>query len=480
MFKKSSYPFRAAFVLVTLTLFLLAILVFPGCTEETIISEIDDLSNPNIQPRVIFTLPSNNGVGPFDLFNRGDNYNKPHFVIRFNKLMNTLSFESDMIKVEGFDRPVVVDLFPFFFYRDPEIRSTSSSSSIYDDVLAFSIRDSLSYQRLSYQVGHTYTVEVEPGLSDINGNTLLGRYQFSFNAEPYFRVLETYPEENDESVSPSSQISIIFNSHVDTSIFPSLQLSPQIEGKWTILSFDLSTVLFRQLQLLPFNTTFTLTVDGNAKDIYGHQIHQAFSSSFKVPAFGVSFNSPENGQVNVELDRSISFSFNSYIDTGTVRNAFTLSPTVQGDFSIASHNFWFTPFIGFSPRTIYTVTLTTALRASDGTSLPAPYSFSFTTGEFRVTSTSPSDGDLNVFRANNINAWFNAKIDTSSVRNAFTINPSVGGTFILYDNSGYFAFDPSLQLSNNTIYTVTISTALRSKHGYNLSSPYTFAFRTSP
>lgn len=473
-----SFPFSVVALAVTL--------LIGGCKEtivQTIILGPNDLTNPAIQPRVIFTLPGNNAIGPLDLFSSGDNYNYPHFALRFNKLMNVLSFDPKAITVEGFDRPVRVDLYREFFPY-PWLRKTpaipGASSSNYDDVLAFIISDSLSYPRSIYRVGRSYSITILPGLEDINGNFTSERYQFTYQPEPYFRVTEIYPEEEPGGVSISSPISIVFNSHIDNTIFSSLQISPPLQGEWKLSASDSSAVQFQRFEFLPFNSSFTVSVHSGARDVYGNAINRETVSSFSVAPFKVTSTSPANGASDVEPDGAIDVGFSGLFDTSTVRQSFVVSPPTAGVFLQTFGNAYFTfqPTGGLIPHITYSVILTNGLHAYDGTPLSSSYTFSFTTALFRINYTSPSDGQFNVSRTQNLYFNCNARIDTGSVRAAFTIDPFIAGRFDLYDGSPVFTFVPATNLAANTLYAVTISTALRTKSGHNLLQTHAIKFKT--
>jgi len=204
-----------------LALFLMIPLLLSNCTQNSnpTSGSSGDLSNPAIKPLVIFTLPGNNAVGPFDIYTPSSGSNKPSFVVQFNKLMNLNSFTTNTATCSGFDRPVVVALhrvyYPYPFQVDKQIKSSkpissektaSKSSRVdkqtsydYDDVMEFDIRDSIAYSQMRYGIGKTYTVAFDTSLKDINGNSLQP-YTFSFTPEPYFRVTATYPANGQKNV----------------------------------------------------------------------------------------------------------------------------------------------------------------------------------------------------------------------------------------------------------------------------------------
>ncbi len=114
-----------------------AVLFTAGCKDSlktTVVSGGDgDLSNPSIQPQVVFTLPSSGSTGPFKVFNLGDGVALPSFVIQFNKLMSTYSIQTGTIICSGFDKPVRIALHSQSAYPVYKMGKVAA----YDDVLEF-------------------------------------------------------------------------------------------------------------------------------------------------------------------------------------------------------------------------------------------------------------------------------------------------------------------------------------------------------
>lgn len=350
----------------------------------------------------------------------------------------------------------------------------------------FGVRDSVSsyyYTPFRWKLAEVYTLRISSKAKDVNGNTLTP-FLMTFVPEPYFRVRIVSPSPGSVNVSPSQSIYLSLNSPVDTVAFSLLQVTPAVPGgRWFYYPYRSprdSSYLMYYHDGMNDNTTYTVNVSGNFEDKFGNRIKQPFSSSFSTARFRVSGTYPSDGATNVGLTNSISIYLSNVIDTSTARMAFSISPAVAGNLSLydQSLSFSFYPTGGFSPNTRYTVTLSTLLRSKRGGSLDTPYSFSFTTAGFRVTSTTPPSGANGVSRSSSIYINFNGAIDTGTVRSAFGISPGASGTFYLYDGSSSFSFYPFPMLTANQMYTVTISTAMQTKSGYALDSPYEFFFTT--
>jgi hypothetical protein len=94
-----------------------------------------------------------------------------------------------------------------------------------------------------------------------------------------------------------------------------------------------------------------------------------------------------------------------------------------------------------------------------------------------VTGISPQNGSTEVGLQPYIYVYTSGPIDTSTIRTAFSISPAVSGVFYTYQQNA-FEFSPSAALQPYTVYTVTISTALKSPTGVPLEAAYTSSFAT--
>jgi len=76
----------------------------------------------------------------------------------------------------------------------------------------------------------------------------------------------------------------------------------------------------------------------------------------------------------------------------------------------------------------------------------------------------------------NITVTFNESMNQTSVENAFSIDPSVNGTFTWSTMN----FNPDANLTPNTLYTVTIGTGAEDLAGNNLATDHLWNFTTAP
>ena len=359
-----------------LTMFVTAALFLAGCKDDAVVYGPDDLTNPAVQPAIIFTSPTAGSVGPYkNLYNSAEY--QAHFILRFNKLMRKASFVPGTIRVLGFERPVVVTLFERYFIRFEK----TSGDDYYNDFLEFAIRDSLSYNYMDYRIGQTYTVVIGTEAEDINGNHLTATYSFSFEPEPSFRVIMTSPKDGSVNNDPSSAVNVHFNSRIDQTIRPRLHIAPQITGAWYFTDYSGDVATFLPSTSFPYNSTYNVTVDAGAADIYNNQLAQQFVSSFRFAPFQLSYSYPQDGAENFPTSTgSFYFQFNGAIDTNSIRPSFSITPPVTGTILTGGGGFTFVFSSSLVPSTAYTITISSGLKAMDGTHLVPPATITFTTG----------------------------------------------------------------------------------------------------
>jgi hypothetical protein len=440
---------------------------------------IESLSDPNIMPKVIYTYPPQNSIGPYENFylSLGWIYAGPEpgfiapiyvsqFQVRFNKYMNISSLRR-AIAITSPSGDIGVD--------------TNYILSIGGDVFLINPVDSNGNRMSDWKIDQNYFFTISSVARDINNNPLQPPFSMSFMPEPYFRIRTTTPPNGATNISPSSySIMLNFNSPVDTSIFSSIQIVPPIFGQWYI-SYDTFSVYYSSNQLLKNGTTYTVTVGSQAHDAYGNHLQQPFILTFRSLPFEISYTSPGNHASLVSPQQPVYIEFSAPVDTSTIRTAFSIRPTVAGQLNIyPTAYFEFDHLTEYTLDTTYTVTIDTSLRSSEETKLATPYTFSFRVAPFQVSSTYPYAGMTNFDRTSYIQVYCNALIDTSTIRSSYTLVDSshapVSGTFVM-DTNG-FIFTPSSPLTANAIYTITIGTGLRSKQGSYLKGPLSIDFIT--
>ncbi|MFI5253754.1 MAG: Ig-like domain-containing protein [Bacteroidota bacterium] len=455
-------------------LLLLVSLISITCKEtDTIYTPVETLTDPAVQPEVIYTFPASYGIGPFNNFSST-------ITIRFNKLMDasTLQHAVHFISSAG-------DLLP----------DTSSISVNQGDVASISpIRSNPNYPFL-WRVGKSYTLRIDSRAKDVNGNSLNLPFELTFTPEPYFRVKTISPALGAINVN-STTLQLAFNASVDTSIQRQVVIAPPVSGLWRYVPLtggllDSSQLIFQSANGFTIGKTYSISIGSNAIDKHGNLMSGGFASSFNTIALAVTGTTPTNGSTNWSTtSRTISITMSDTLDTSTASAAFKINPVTAGIISYTSNLkvLNFTALNNFLPETVYTILIDSSIRSKTHAMIPQPYSFSFMTGPivpppppqtFYVSSTSPPNGTTTFSPLAPVQIRFNIAFDTATIRNGFSITPPING-LIAFPSSTVLSFSPILSFSTATYYTITIGSSVTSTTGNPLGVPNTFSFATLP
>ncbi|HTK80800.1 MAG TPA: Ig-like domain-containing protein [Bacteroidota bacterium] len=422
---------------------LLPVLLMFGCKSEVDFGnpprpDYDPLLDANIQPIVLETFPAANTQGPFAGF-------VASVRLKFNKVMDlpslrkSVHISSELGDVKAnIDSIVTADGVTFFIEA---IRPDSPA-------------------RFWWKVGEVYTLTIDSTVQDVSKNTLHSTVRVGFLPEPVFRILSVSPANGDAKVSPngvSGFLQFTFNSEIDGSIFPKVHISPECTGHWHLE--DPTKLLYRLSSDLAFHTNYSIAIDGDATDAFGHQLQGSFVTSFTTEKFRVIGTTPTNGESGIPPTSAIGVTFDTPYDTNSIRQAFTCQPFVPGRFVFRERQFYYVPNELFA-GTAFKVTLGSSIRSSAGDTLAAPVVIRFLTDGFGVMNSFPLHGSTSVPRTTHLAVECNGRIQQSTVPASMIIYPAIAGRLdSCYDGtcSAYkFFFIPSEPLAANTTYFVYI------------------------
>lgn len=412
---------------------------------------IEQLTDPSILPRVLYTIPAPYSQGPYG--------HPTRLIIGFNKVMDPDWLRRSMRISSSYGRTI------------------SDGSQV--QMTTGNVASTYIYARdQHWRIQEACTVRINSTARDINGNALTPPFSMTFIPEPFFRVKYSSPTSGDTLVPTYERLYLEFNTPVDSTIYPSIRIQPHVAGRWWP-DFYYPGIYFAPSTQFAANTTYTLRIETSARNIYGDQLPTLYTLSFSTGAFQVNGSYPKPGQRTNDLWSSIRLSFTELLDTSSVPGAFSTIPILQGrfEYSIPPHNsFWFTPDELLERNKRYRVTVSTAIRSESGQNLLAPYVFEFLSPGFEVTGTTPRNRETDYYSLAALHVDFSGPIDSSTVRSAFEIRPTVVGTFAF--SSQAFSFEPVSSFALNTRYTVTIRPSLRMPNGVPLESGYAFWFVT--
>ncbi|MEO6190807.1 MAG: Ig-like domain-containing protein, partial [Saprospiraceae bacterium] len=340
----------------------------------------------------------------------------------------------------------------------------------------------------------TYTGIILATVKSLAGINMASDYIWSFTTVATVvapTVISTDPVNNETNVSLNKIIKASFSMPMDpntinTSSFILRQGSNSISG---IVTYSGITATFTPITPLLANTLYTATITTAAKNLAGISLENNYVWSFTTGAVLAPFvvsTDPPNNATNVSLNKTVLAVFNMPMDPTTINSSsYTIkqgSTTIPGTISYSGLTASFTPTSNFTSNTLYTATLTTAVKNLAGVSLSSNYVWSFTTLTVpMVVSTDPVNNATGVKTNKVISADFNMTMDPLTI-NATTFLLKQGSNAITgtISYSGVTAkFTPNALLMTNTVYTATLTTGVKNLNGVPLSNDYIWSFTTS-
>lgn len=311
----------------------------------------------------------------------------------------------------------------------------------------------------------------------------------------------TAPVNGQTAVPINRKVSVAFSEAMNTSTLntttftvtgPGLApVAGSVTGAGTTATFT-PTVSFAS------NTLYTATVKTGAKDLAGNALAANYGWNFTTSAVAdaitptVTFTAPITGQTAVPINRIIHVAFSEVMDplTITATNFTVAGPgvtPVAGTVAPLGTSATFTPTSALANNTLYTCTIKTGAKDLAGNALAANYVFTFTTGlaadatRPTVKITSPTDTAIAVPINRKVTVGFSEVMDPLSITTlSFTLTgPGVTpviGTVAPVGTSA--TFTPNTNLANNTLYTGTITTAVKDLAGNTMASNFVFSFTT--
>ncbi len=240
------------------------------------------------------------------------------------------------------------------------------------------------------------------------------------------------------------------------------------------------------------DSTYLVTIATGAKDSSGNALRFPLKFKFKTVQSYTTQSGiqtmPVHGDINVSplAYRAISMTFPRRMDKQSSEAAISIIPAVNKIFLWGEENvvslYTGGPFLS---DTLITVTVDSTAKDKDGIKLGHRFTFSFRTAPITLTYSYPNNGEIYVATSQTITMVFNTYVDLTSIKDGFSISPAVAGTLKYYSNGSYdlpneIVFTPSGAMQPNTIYTVTLSDAVKDIYDIKMKKPQSVSFVTRP
>jgi hypothetical protein len=214
-------------------------------------------------------------------------------------------------------------------------------------------------------------------------------------------------------------------------------------------------------------------------------------------ALSVISTNPADSATNVSINQKVIATFSESMDAATIDDtSFTVNGAGEAamvgtvSLDVSTNTAIFVPGSNFTASTVYTATITTAVKSTSGKVLASNYVWTFTSGTTAdttvptVISTRPDDGAINFAINKNISATFSESMDPTTVNaSSFTLSDDGGATFVsgtvtYNDNDKVATFNPDGDLAKTQPYTATITTGAKDLAGNAVFAKVEWAFTT--
>ncbi|MHA4847628.1 Ig-like domain-containing protein [Flavitalea antarctica] len=201
---------------------------------------------------------------------------------------------------------------------------------------------------------------------------------------------------------------------------------------------------------------------------------------------------PANLATDVVLNSKVIVRFNEAMNPASFNSTSYIvkqgANVIAGTISYADTSAMFSPAADLLPLTVYTVTMKAGVKDPSQNTMIDDYTWSFTTGKLidviapTVVTTDPANAAVDVAVAKVIAVNFSEEMDVASLQtNILVTNTTAGGTAVngVISYSGTTAyFTPTVALTNNNQYTVTITTGAKDLPGNALAANFSSSFTT--
>lgn len=201
-------------------------------------------------------------------------------------------------------------------------------------------------------------------------------------------------------------------------------------------------------------------------------------------------HTPASSTDSVWTNSPISVTFSIAMDTARTREAFSISPPVEGSFSwdVHKHTLSFTPKDLLAQTTQYKVTINNSAESILGAALDSTYSFEFVTkanSEPVVVSTYPDSNQTGISTTVKAIIKFNSQLIKWSLSGKILLQDTSGNTIPLgnlkyndFNNEGILTFTPLTQLKEETKYKIVLLAGIENIHSIATTSAFTLDFTT--
>ncbi|AOP33601.1 hypothetical protein A0128_06915 [Leptospira tipperaryensis] len=311
-----------------------------------------------------------------------------------------------------------------------------------------------------------------------------------------FGVSQISPGSSVNGVPLNTSIQVGFNHNLDSSsinssAFRLLQGATPIPGSFNTTN---AGVVLTPASALASNTSYTVILSKNLKAADGSSLAEDFLWSFTTASSAdtlapiVSLTTPLSSAISVPVNSSVSVAFSETMNCASLNSAsFQLNngAAVPGTVTCTGSTATFTPSSSLLFNTGYTATISVGAQDLAGNPITSAFSWNFTTGSApdstppTVSFASPSNASVGFAVNGSLAVAFSETLNCTTLTTASFVlsdGSAVAGTVSCLGTTA--SFNPTANLSYNTSYTATITTAAKDLAGNSLAAPFSWSFTT--
>jgi YVTN family beta-propeller protein len=271
-------------------------------------------------------------------------------------------------------------------------------------------------------------------------------------------VIFTSPDSGQTGVDAQVAVSAVFSEKLGPWAAGSFSLEgvTVISGNTTLLSD--SILKFTPAAILCSDMTFTATIDSTVTDLCGNRLSPQYSWTFKTIADTtkpkVLSVDPANGDTLVSINKSIVITFSEIMDTATARAAFSINPSVAGNFTWSGGTimtFTLADTLSFSRQ--YQITIGTGAQDLSGNALASAWNSSFTTDRGLYVCCNTSN-EIYIFQQSDMKSEGYLPYYTSAKQVKFS--PSGNKAYVLCDGNPGQLYFLDVKNGNNNLGSISV------------------------
>jgi alpha-2-macroglobulin len=309
------------------------------------------------------------------------------------------------------------------------------------------------------------------------------------------RVVDSIPFAGQELAS-QSEIVLFFNQPLNCDTAKSaFTITPAVAGSVSCNDSD-SSLRFAPSEALQRATSYTVTVSGGVQGQDGATLAEPFSLQFNSLGYlNIADVLPTDGSTEVASNAAVTVIFNRPVvplvtaeEAVNLPSPISITPAVSGQGEWLNTSIYiFRPDPGLEGGIQYTVSVSPDLQAQDGSTLEAPFSWSFSAVAPAIVEVVPQANATNVGLDGTVQVKFNQPMDKTSVEASFYLRSqgqtagSISGTFEWADDNAGFRFVPVADLQIDTVYDAGVNAGAKTAQGgSSLAESSAWSFATVP